>query len=191
MLVRARPSDNSERLSFMVDNDMVANVRGGALVGAGFGGIIGAVIGWILASTLVPVPVIGPVVGQGVLSTALVAMLAGVAAGALLGALVGVFSRSDARDYAPVPPTIESAPAAPLPTHPVRDVGLNGESTVLPSTVIDTPSVPTFEVADQLGADVPVDGQTAIEPQASSGTPVLRVRRRRQPPPDSENKPVD
>lgn len=182
----------------MADNDMAANVRGGALVGAGFGGIIGAVIGWILASALVPVPVIGPVVGQGVLSTALVAMLAGVAAGALLGALAGAFSRPGGRDYAPAPPAAEPVPAIPLPFAPVSDTEPDAERQMFPTTaaqvapaVTDSPSAPTFEVVDQPGAGVPVDGQAAIGPQASAGTPVLRVRRRRQLPPDPENKPVE
>ncbi len=182
----------------MVDNDMVANVRGGALVGAGFGGIIGALIGWILASTLVPVPVIGPVVGQGVLSTALVAMLAGVAGGALLGALAGVFSRAGGRDYVPVPSASESVPVTPLPTSPIRDTELVAESPVLLPTVTgDAPAVtglplaPTIEIAAEPGAGISVDGQAAIEPQPSAGTPVLRVRRRRQLPPDPDNKAVD
>jgi hypothetical protein len=182
----------------MADNDMAANVRGGALVGAGFGGIIGAVIGWILASTLVPVPVIGPVVGQGVLSTALVAMLAGAAAGALLGALAGAFSRPGNRDYAPVPLATEPAPGTPLPVVPVRDTEPNVESHMFPTTasqvaptVTDIPSAPTFEVVNQPAANIPVDSQSATEPQAIAGTPVLRVRRRRQLPPDPENKPLD
>jgi hypothetical protein len=182
----------------MADNNMVANVRGGALVGGGFGGIIGAVIGWILASTLVPVPVIGPVVGQGVLSTALVALLAGVAGGALLGALVGVFSRDGARDYAPVASSLQSVPATPLPIAPVRDAELDTATPVFPPTATDvalvatdSPLAPTFEVVDQPVADAPADGQSEIEPQANAGTPVLRVRRRRQPPPIPENKPED
>lgn len=178
----------------MADNDMAANVRGGALVGAGFGGIIGAVIGWILASTLVPVPVIGPVVGQGVLSTALVALLAGATAGALIGALAGVFSRDGARDYAPVPLATEPVSATPLPVVPVRDTEPGVESPVLPTTaptVTDIPSTPTFEVVDQPAAYIPVDGQSVTEPQGSAGTPVLRVRRRRQLPPDPENKPLE
>ena len=182
----------------MADNDMAASVRGGALVGAGFGGIIGAVIGWILASTLVPVPVIGPVVGQGVLSTALVAMLAGVAGGALIGALAGVFSRDIGHDHAPVPSVAKSVPATALPIFPVADAELDVEHSVFPSTATDiAPAVtdvhlaPTFEVADQAGADVPVDSQPTGEPPASAGTPVLRVRRRRQPPPDSQAKPEE
>jgi len=182
----------------MADNDMVANVRGGALVGAGFGGIIGAVVGWILASSLVPVPVIGPVVGQGVLSTALVAMVAGVAGGALLGALAGVFSRAGGRDYAPVPSVVEPASAAPLPISPPTDAQVDSETLVfqpiatgVAPAVTDVPLVPTFEVAAEPDGGVPGSEQAAIEPQASAGTPVLRVRRRRQPPPDAENKPEE
>jgi hypothetical protein len=182
----------------MADNDMVANVRGGALVGAGFGGIIGAVVGWILASTLVPVPVIGPVVGQGVLSTAIVAMVAGAAGGALLGALAGVFSRAGRRDYAPVPSVVEPASAAPLPIFPVMDAQVDAENpafrpiaTDIAPAVTDVPLAPTFEIAAEPDEGVPPSQQAAIEPQASAGTPVLRVRRRRQPPPDAENKPEE
>jgi hypothetical protein len=183
----------------MADNEMAANVRGGALVGGGFGGIIGAVLGWILASTLVPVPVIGPVVGQGVLSTALVAMIAGVAAGALLGALAGVFSRNGARDYVPVPTAPASVHAAPLAMSTAGDAELDMESAEFASTstyvaplVADAPLVPTFEVPDQPVADVPVDAEAAVEPQVTEGTPVLRVRRRRQiSPPDSDNQPKE
>ena len=177
----------------MADNDMAANVRGGALVGAGFGGIIGAVIGWVLASTLVPVPVIGPVVGQGVLSTALVAMVAGAAGGALLGALAGVFSSAGSRDYAPV-----SLAAAPLPISQVTDAPVDAETPVfqpvatdIAPAVTDVPLVPTFEVAAEPDEGVPPSQQAAIEPQPSAGTPVLRVRRRRQLPPDPENKPEE
>jgi hypothetical protein len=181
----------------MADSDLVENVRGGALVGAGFGGVLGAVIGWIMASSLVPVPVIGPVVGQGVLSTAVVAALAGMTGGALLGALFGVFSHDGGPDLAPVQVASDSYSTAPVAARSVPEAAIEPDVAMLAHTgIVITPADTDAEVESlqepvvQAAPSV-ASSEEPLSPDSPAvmGTPVLRVRRRRQVRPESDTTP--